>query len=70
MDYLIQAYENSRPICGTDAAALVYDAKTFRKVQNRLNYFSAPKYATEIKIFSYVNLYNEATYKLIKTVKL
>lgn len=68
MNYLIQAYKNDKPLLGTSNASLVSNAKSMVKVNNALKRFNPDKDATCIKVFSYINLYNESSYKLIKTV--
>lgn len=65
MNYLIQAYENNNGLLGTDNQTLVKDCKSFVKVKNALKYFNPSKYTTEIRVYSYTNLYNESTFKLI-----
>jgi hypothetical protein len=68
MNYLIQAYQNDKQLLGTSNASLVYDAKTMVKVDNALKRFNPDKVTTVVKVFSYTNLYNESSYKLVKTV--
>lgn len=68
MNYIIQAYKNDKPLLGTSNASLVSNAKTMVKVNNALKRFNPDKVATSVKVFSYVNLYSESSYKLVKTV--
>ena len=70
MDYLIEAHKNGRPILGSEGAAIVRDAKSMVKVNNRLKWFNPIKEHDEIKIFSFTSLYDEKTHKLIKTIKI
>lgn len=70
MDYFIEAYKEGRPILGSDGAAIVREAKSMIKVNNRLKCFKPMKEHDEIKIFSFTNLYDEKTHKLIKTIKI
>ena len=68
MNYLIQAYQNDKQLLGTSNASLVHNAKSIVKVNNTLKRFNPDKVTTCIKVFSYTNLYNESSYKLVKTV--
>jgi hypothetical protein len=68
MNYLIQAYNGKQELLGTQNATLVHDCKSYVKVKNALNRFKPESRATQIKVFSYSNLYDEKTYKLIQTI--
>jgi hypothetical protein len=68
MNYIIQAYQNNRQLLGTSNASLVKDVKSMVKIDNALKRFNPDKEADCIKVFSYTNLYNESTYRLVKTV--
>jgi hypothetical protein len=70
MDYFIRAYRGEQEILGSLDSAIVRDAKTFRKVQNRLDWFKPSKGATQIKVFTFTNFYREETFKLVKTINL
>jgi hypothetical protein len=70
MDYLIQAYQGDNELLGSENASLVHNAKTMVKVNNALLSFRPQKTTTQIKVFSYTNLYNDKTYRHIKTVTL
>lgn len=69
MDYLIEARKNGIAILGGNGAAIVRDAKSMKKVSNRLDWFNPDKDHDEILIFSFTRLYDEKTHKLIKTIK-
>lgn len=69
MNYYIQAYTGKdQGLIGTQNQALVKDAKTQVKVNNRLKWFNPDPDTKQVKVFSYTNLYNESTYKLIRTI--
>lgn len=68
MNYYIAAVIDGRQHIGTDGQALVKDAKSFRKVENRLKWFNPYKPYDEIRVYSYSNLYDESTHRLVKTI--
>lgn len=65
MNYIIQAYENNKGLLGTENQTLVTNCKSLVKVKNALKYFNPSKFADEIRVHSYTNLYDEKTFKLI-----
>lgn len=69
MNYYIQAIDNEgNGLIGTQNQAIVRDAKSWRKVQNRLNSFNPDKRTKQVKVYTYTNLYNESTHKLVRTI--
>lgn len=69
MNYIIIAHKENRELLGTQNSTLVYNCKSMVKVTNALKAFNPSKDTDEIKIYSYCNLYDEKSYKLIKTIK-
>ena len=69
MDYIIIAHKENKELLGTQNSTLVHNCKSMVKVNNALKAFNPSKYTDEIKVYSYSNLYNEKSYKLIKTIK-
>lgn len=69
MNYFIQAFASNEGLLGTQNQAILRDCKTTVKLNNRLKWFNPESRYTEIKVFSFTNVYNENTYKLIRTIK-
>mgnify|MGYP003617503219 CR=1 FL=1 len=69
MNYFIVAVDNNgREFLGTQNATIVRDAKSMVKVNNALKYFKPTKETKQIKVYSYINLYDEKTFKLVRTI--
>lgn len=68
MDYFIEAYKNNRSLLGSANATLVYQAKNLVKVNNCLKWFKPDREYDEIRIFSFTNLYDEKTHKLVRVI--
>jgi hypothetical protein len=69
MDYFIVAVDSKgREFLGTQNAKIVKDAKSMVKVNNALKCFNPTKETKQIKVYSYTNLYNEKTFKLVRTI--
>ena len=69
MNYIIIAHKKNKELLGTQNSTLVHNCKSMVKVNNALKAFNPSKDTDEIKVYSYSNLYDEKTYKLIKTIK-
>ena len=69
MEYIIIALKEKKELLGTQNSTLVHNCKSMVKVNNALKAFNPSKDTDEIKVYSYSNLYDEKTYKLIKTIK-
>jgi hypothetical protein len=70
MNYFIVAIDsNEREFLGTQNATIVRDAKNMVKVNNALKCFNPTKETKQIKVYSYTNLYDEKTFKLVRTIK-
>jgi len=71
MNYIIETYDNeNRQLLGSENSAIVRDAKTMVKVNNRLKWFNPCNRAIKIKISSFTNIYDEKTYKEVKTINI
>ena len=69
MNYFIVAVDNNgREFLGTQNATIVRDAKSMVKVNNALKYFNPTKETKQIKVYSYINFYDERTFKLVRTI--
>jgi len=69
MEYIIIAHKENKELLGTQNSTLVHNCKSMVKVNNALSRFNPAKETDEIKIYSYTNLYDEKSYKLVKTIK-
>ena len=69
MEYIIIAHKENKELLGTQNSTLVHNCKSMVKVNNALSRFNPEKETDEIKIYSYTNLYDEKSYKLVKTIK-
>ena len=70
MEYFIQNYKENKELLGTENTTFVHDAKNMVKVNNGLLRHKPSMQTDEIRIYSYTNLYNEKTHKLIKTIRI
>ena len=69
MNYFIVAVDNNgREFLGSQNATIVRDAKSMVKVNNALKYFNPTKETKQIKVYSYINFYDEKTFKLVRTI--
>ena len=69
MDYIIIAHKENKELLRTQNSTLVHNCKSMVKVNNALKAFNPSKDTDEIKVYSYSNLYDEKSYKLVKTIK-
>ncbi len=70
MEYIIIAYKNNSELLGSNNTTIVRSAKSMVKVNNALKSFNPSKNTDEIRIYSYTNIYNDETYKLVKTISI
>lgn len=70
MNYLIQTHTDGRATLGTQNQAIVRDAKSMIKVNNRLKSFNPHGNYDEIKIYAYneADRYKDEAYKLVRTI--
>lgn len=69
MNYIFETYDaDGSQLIGSENSAIVRDAKTMVKVNNRLKWFSPCKRAVKIKISSFSNIYDEKTYREVRII--
>ena len=55
--------------CGSEYSIIVRDLKTLRGVKNRLKNYRIPPNVVQLNVYSYTNIYDEKTFKLLETIK-
>ena len=68
MNYLIVSVIDNKEQLGSDSQSIVKDAKNTVKLNNALKYFNPLRKPDEIRVYSFTNIYDEKTYRLIKTI--
>ena len=66
--FIVEVDNNGREFLGSQNATIVRDAKSMVKVNNALKYFNPTKETKQIKVYSYINFYDEKTFKLVRTI--
>ena len=66
--YIVATDKNGREFLGTQNATIVRGAKSMVKVNNAFKCFNPTKETKQIKVYSYTNLYDEKTFKLVRTI--
>lgn len=69
MDYIITALKDNCELLGSANASIIREAKTMRKVNNALKWFNPDRDFDEIRISSFTNIYNEDSYRVVRTIK-
>jgi hypothetical protein len=68
----LKQYETTEPYlynpCGTDYSFIFRDLKTLKGVKNRLKKFSLRKDIVKLQIFTYTNIFNDDTFRLLEEI--
>ncbi len=68
--YIVAVDKDNKELLGTQNQTLVYEAKNMVKVNNALKSFNPDKRADKVRVYSYTNLYDDKTHKLVRTINL
>jgi len=66
MNVIIEKYENGKKLIGTNNTQLIHGLKTIKGISNRIKKSDISKNLKKnqlLKISSYINIYDETTYK-------
>lgn len=77
MNYFVKIYKKDKKTneiynpCGCDGSWIINDLKTLRGVKNRIlknEYLINNKNNVKFEIYSYTNIFNDDTFKLLETI--